>query len=88
MKTSESRPGTKPKRSATGTRTAKTKTTELKAVKSKSVRSKTAVPEQPFPDDEAIGRKAYEIYTERMLRGEQGTAHDDWIKARDILTKS
>lgn len=40
------------------------------------------------PDEEAVRRKALEIYNERMSRGESGTAEEDWDRAQKALKKS
>ncbi|MBK7712703.1 MAG: hypothetical protein IPN67_20010 [Bacteroidales bacterium] len=39
------------------------------------------------PGENEIRIKAQEIYSERILRGEQGTAEDDWLKAESLLKK-
>jgi len=37
------------------------------------------------PSEEEIRRKAEEIYYQRISRGEQGNAMDDWRKAEKLL---
>ncbi len=40
------------------------------------------------PTEEEIRRKAEEIYYQRVSRGEQGSATDDWRKAEELLTSA
>ena len=73
MKTSKTKAISKPK-----------KTSEVgKAVKGKEVPSGRS-----FLSEEDIREKAREIYYERIARGEQGTAENDWIEAEQILRGS
>lgn len=72
MKTSNSKTVSKPKKASGVIKTVKDKKTSVR----KSVLS-----------EEAIRKKANEIYMERIARGEHGTAADDWQKAEDILKK-
>ena len=37
--------------------------------------------------EEKIRDKAKEIYKERIERGEQGTAVDDWLKAEELMKR-
>jgi hypothetical protein len=39
------------------------------------------------PTEEQIKQKAQEIYNQRIVSGEFGTALDDWYKAERILTE-
>lgn len=40
------------------------------------------------PSADHIRRRAYEIYTQRLAKGETGTAETDWLQAeRDLLTR-
>jgi hypothetical protein len=39
------------------------------------------------PTEEQIRQKAQEIYNQRIVSGEFGTALDDWYKAERILTE-
>jgi hypothetical protein len=54
---------------------------------SKTVKGKKTSGRKSVPDEEAIRKKANEIYMERIALGEQGTAEDDWQKAEEILKK-
>jgi len=36
--------------------------------------------------EDQIRAKALELYNERVLRGEHGTAESDWLKAEKLLT--
>ena len=38
-----------------------------------------------LPSEEEIRKKAEEIYHQRIVRGEQGNATDDWHKAERLL---
>lgn len=40
------------------------------------------------PSEEEIREKAKEIYHDRIMRGEHGTAEGDWIKAEELLKAS
>lgn len=40
-----------------------------------------------LPGEDEISRKAYEIYQNRISRGETGTPADDWHKAVESLKK-
>ena len=42
-------------------------------------------PGKSAPTEEQIREKAKEIYHQRLLRGEYGTAQEDWIKAEKLL---
>lgn len=40
------------------------------------------------PDQDAIRKRAYEVYLRRVAAGESGSAASDWIKAeRDLMVK-
>jgi hypothetical protein len=72
----------------------KAKTTKaVKTVKSSKETKGTAVKSRkvkalkPEPTIEEISTKAYEIYNERIRRGEPGTQTDDWHKAVELLKK-
>jgi len=41
-----------------------------------------------MPGEEEIREKAKEIYHQRIARGEEGTAENDWLKAEEYLKKS
>jgi hypothetical protein len=72
---------------------AKKTTKAVKAVKSTgatkdtAVKSRKAKAVKPEPTIEEISMKAYEIYNQRMSRGEKGTQTDDWHKAVELLKK-
>jgi hypothetical protein len=56
------------------------KTSAASEVKGKKVATgKTA------PTEDQIREKAKEIYHQRLLRGEYGTAQEDWAKAEKLL---
>jgi anti-sigma28 factor (negative regulator of flagellin synthesis) len=40
------------------------------------------------PTEEEIRNKAYEIYHQRIARGENGNSSDDWLKAIKLLKDS
>jgi hypothetical protein len=50
----------------------------------KSAVKKTAV-KKNSPSEDQIRQKAYEIYNQRIARGEYGSEMDDWSKAMDQL---
>ena len=83
MKKAEAKTGSKVKTTTSAAKTVKssneTKGTVVKSRKAKAVK--------PEPTIEEISRKAYEIYNQRISRGEAGTQTDDWHKAVEILTK-
>jgi hypothetical protein len=72
---------------------AKKTTKAVKAVKSTGATKDTAVKSRkvkvvkPEPTIEEISMKAYEIYNQRISRGEKGTQTDDWHKAVELLKK-
>jgi hypothetical protein len=67
-----------------GTRSKSKKNSEVKdSVKRKRIKVST-----PSLSEEAIRRKANEIYLQQMERGESGTAENDWIKAEILLESS
>lgn len=83
MKKAEAKTGNKVKTTTRAVKTVKSsKETTGTAVKSRNV---NAV--KPEPTIEEISRKAYEIYNQRISRGETGTQTDDWHKAVELLTK-
>lgn len=55
---------------------------------SKAVKSKKVTASKSLPSEEEIRKKAEEIYHQRIARGEQGTAIDDWHKAEELLRGS
>lgn len=55
---------------------------------SKTVRRKKVTISKSVPDEEEIRKKAEEIYHQRIARGEDGTAIDDWHKAEELLRGS
>jgi hypothetical protein len=70
MKTTKAKTISKPKKTATVTKTtAKKKVTLVKKM----------------PTEDEIREKAREIYYERVSRGEHGTAEGDWREAEELL---
>jgi|LSQX01.3.fsa_nt_gb hypothetical protein len=73
-------------------KTTETKKTTTKVKKdtpaSANPKPKKVTPSKPEPDEEAVRRKALEIYNERMSRGVSGTPEEDWDKAKKALKKS
>lgn len=55
---------------------------------SKTVRSTKVTISKSVPNEEEIRKKAEEIYHQRIARGEDGTAVDDWHKAEELLRGS
>lgn len=51
----------------------------------KPVKAKKVTSIKSGPTEEEIRVKAKEIYYERMARGEEGTAEDDWLEAEEFL---
>ena len=51
-------------------------------------KSKKAATGKSTPTEEQIRKKAEEIYHQRIIRGENGTAVDDWKKAEKLLKGS
>ncbi len=85
MKKSETKPAAGSRKTA-----GKAKSVESK----KTSARKTTVGRKPgrkaagqMPGEDEISRKAYEIYQERISRGETGTPADDWHKAVESLKK-
>jgi hypothetical protein len=68
-------------------KTAKSKvaTKPAKASGSNEVKVKQVDTVKSAPTEEQIREKAKEIYHQRLLRGEYGTAQEDWIKAEKLL---
>jgi hypothetical protein len=58
------------------------------SVAGKAIKNKKAVTIISGPGEEEIREKAKEIYLERLARGENGTAENDWHKAEEILKHS
>ena len=52
------------------------------------VKSKKPKIIKPEPSEEQIREKAKEIYQQRIIHGEHGTAENDWLKAEKILRAS
>ena len=73
MKTSKAKAISKPKKTSEAVETAKSR----KVTTSKS-----------GPGEAEIREKAKEIYHDRIVRGENGTALDDWLKAEEFLRSS
>lgn len=66
--------------------TTKTKAQTRKTRAPKGILNKEAQKEKPT--EEQIRQKAEEIYNERLVRSEYGTALDDWQKAEQLLSQS
>jgi len=73
MKTTKSKPVSKPKKASVETKTVKKKKTDTAKY---------------VPTEDEIREKAREIYYERIARGEHGTAEDDWKEAEELLKGS
>lgn len=76
---------------ATSKATAKTKAKTSAKVKKSTTAAETGKTRKSASPKSAIGEdqiraKAQEIYNERVIRGEHGTAESDWIKAEKLLT--
>jgi hypothetical protein len=67
----------------------KTKTTgkmKKSSAAAEPARTSKAVTLKSAPGEAEIRAKAQEIYTDRLTRGEHGTAENDWLKAEKLLT--
>jgi len=83
MKKAEAKTGSKVKTTTSAAKTVKSSNeTKGSAVKSRKVKAV-----KPEPTIEEITRKAYEIYNQRISRGETGSQTDDWHKAVEFLKK-
>lgn len=83
MKKAEAKTGSKVKTTTSAAKTVKSSNeTKGSAVKSREVKAV-----KPEPTIEEITRKAYEIYNQRIIRGETGSQTDDWHKAVELLKK-
>jgi len=94
MKKTEVKAGVKAKKAEVKTSGKAKKTTKaVKTVKSAGAAGVTAVKTRKAkvlkqePTIEEISMKAYEIYNQRISRGEEGTQTDDWHKAVELLNK-
>ena len=58
------------------------------SVAAESVSNKKVTTSKSKPTEDQIREKAKEIYHQRILHGEKGTAVDDWNKAEKILKGS
>jgi hypothetical protein len=70
MKTSKGKEPGKPKKSSAA---------------GKTVINKKVAATKSGPGEEEIREKAKEIYQQRIVRGEHGTALNDWLKAEELL---
>ncbi len=66
-------------------KTAKSKVAARPAKASNEANTRQVNRGQFVPTEEQIREKAREIYHQRLLRGEYGTAQEDWIKAEKLL---
>jgi len=57
---------------------------EVSKVKAPSKKKKISI-EKYIPSEEEIREKANELYLQRMERGENATAENDWIEAEKLL---
>jgi len=53
-----------------------------------TVESKKVTIRKSIPGEEEIREKALEIYNQRIERGEQGTAENDWFEAQNYLRET
>jgi hypothetical protein len=53
-----------------------------------ATKSKRVTAGKSEPSEEEIRKKAFEIYHQRIDRGEHGNASDDWNKAVELLRNS
>lgn len=73
MKTTKSKPVSKPKKTSD---------------EAKTVKKKKPVTAKNIPTEDEVREKAREIYYERIARGEHGTAEADWKEAEELLKGS
>ena len=83
MKKSEATKSIKAKKTTKAAKAVKTSN----VTKGETVRTRKVTAIKSGPTDEEISTKAYEIYSERISRGEHGTQADDWHKAMELLKK-
>jgi hypothetical protein len=83
MKKAEAKTDSKAKKTTNAAKAVKSSN----ATKGETVRTRKVTAKKSGPTDEEISRKAYEIYSERVSRGEHGTQADDWHKAMELLKK-
>jgi hypothetical protein len=83
MKKAEAKTGSKVKTPTKAVKSVKSS----KETKGTAVRSRKVKAVKPEPTIEEISRKAFEIYNQRISRGETGTQADDWHKAVELLMK-
>jgi hypothetical protein len=57
----------------------------VKASMAGEVKDKKVTTGKISPSEDQIREKAKEIYHQRLLRGEYGTAQEDWVKAEKLL---
>jgi hypothetical protein len=71
-------------------KTAKSKVAQkpVKASVANEVKDKKVASVKSAPTEDQIREKAKEIYHQRLLRGEYGTAQEDWQKAEKLLKGS
>ncbi|MGI6338479.1 MAG: hypothetical protein ACOXZV_03770 [Bacteroidales bacterium] len=84
MKKSVVKASSKPKKTTSAVKSEKSS----KGTKETAARSRKITTGKADPSEAEISKKAYEIYNERIRRGENGTPTDDWNKAIEILRKS
>jgi len=69
----------------TAGKTKKTTSTGVKLKTKKVTARKKTTSIRSIPTEEEIRQKAYEIYHQRLARGEGGSDMDDWKKAMELL---
>jgi len=70
----------KPKLKAKTTSNNKKAVTDTKTIKVRKSKSAASL-----PGEHDIRIKAQEIYNDRIFRGDNGTAEEDWLKAERLL---
>ena len=83
MKKAEAKTGNTVKSTTRAVKTVKSS----KETKGTSGKSRKVNAVKPEPTIEEISMKAYEIYNQRISRGEIGTQTDDWHRAVELLMK-
>jgi hypothetical protein len=88
MKTSKAKTPGRPKKPSKVTKAEapfKASKTKKATNVSKPVKSKKVTSGKSLPTEEEIRTKAKEIYLQRIERGENGNAIDDWRKAEQLF---
>lgn len=53
-----------------------------------TIKNKKEIVHKPLPSESEIREKANDIYLQRIERGEDGSAENDWIEAEKYLKDS